>query len=145
MHGYNVVQENHSGSIFEIGISWNTKCDNLVGFPKSGHIWIQGQQKLFITGQAKLDPQDYTIKCVGGWYCITEYFVHIMRGRQIILCLLICLFYPNIICQTSPKITLELLFSTYLLFIKMDFRFILRKTGPAKTRAARPFPPALGY
>ena len=25
--------------IFKIGISWNTKCDNLVGFPKSGHIY----------------------------------------------------------------------------------------------------------
>ena len=25
-------------SIFEIGISWNTKCDNAVGFPKSGDV-----------------------------------------------------------------------------------------------------------
>ena len=34
---YNLVQENHSGfNIFEIGISQNNKCDNLVNFPKSG-------------------------------------------------------------------------------------------------------------
>ena len=26
--------------IFKIGISRNTKCDILVGFPKSGHIYI---------------------------------------------------------------------------------------------------------
>ena len=26
-------------SIFKIGISQNAKCDNLVGFPKSGHIY----------------------------------------------------------------------------------------------------------
>ena len=25
--------------IFKIGISRNTKCDHLVGFPKSGHIY----------------------------------------------------------------------------------------------------------
>ena len=27
-------------SIFEVGISRSTKCDNLVDFPKSGHIYI---------------------------------------------------------------------------------------------------------
>ena len=26
-------------SVFKIGIPQNTKCDNLVGFPKSGHIY----------------------------------------------------------------------------------------------------------
>ena len=26
----------------------------------------QGRRKLFITGQAKLNPEDYSIKCVGG-------------------------------------------------------------------------------
>ena len=26
----------------------------------------QGWRKLFITGQAKLDPEHYSIKCVGG-------------------------------------------------------------------------------
>ena len=26
--------------IFKISISWNTKCDNLVSFPKSGHIYV---------------------------------------------------------------------------------------------------------
>ena len=31
-------------SIFVIGISQNTKCDNLVGFPKSGHKYgLHGQ------------------------------------------------------------------------------------------------------
>ena len=33
--GYNLAPENYSGWI---GISQNTKCDILVGFPKSGHI-----------------------------------------------------------------------------------------------------------
>ena len=27
-------------SVFEIGIPWNTKCDNLVSFPKLGYIWL---------------------------------------------------------------------------------------------------------
>ena len=51
-------------------------------------------------------------------FCITEYFVRTMRGRPIILQLLICLFYLsqlNIISLKSPKITLELLFTTYYL------------------------------
>ena len=26
--------------IFVIGVSWNTKCDNSVGFPKLGHIYV---------------------------------------------------------------------------------------------------------
>ena len=38
-HGYNLAQENHSGFNFKIGISRNTKCDNLVSFSKSGHIF----------------------------------------------------------------------------------------------------------
>ena len=28
----------------------------------------QGQRKLFITGQAKLNPEQYSIKCIGGQY-----------------------------------------------------------------------------
>ena len=28
---------------------------------------LQGQRKLLITGQAKLNPQHYSIKCVGVW------------------------------------------------------------------------------
>ena len=28
---------------------------------------MQGRQKLFITGQAKFNPEHYLIKCVGGW------------------------------------------------------------------------------
>ena len=31
-------QRSTAHSIFKIRISRNTKCDNLVGFPKSGHI-----------------------------------------------------------------------------------------------------------
>ena len=27
---------------------------------------IQGQRNVFITGQAKFDPEDYAIKCMGG-------------------------------------------------------------------------------
>ena len=27
---------------------------------------LQGQRKLFITGQAKLDPEHYSLKCKGG-------------------------------------------------------------------------------
>ena len=38
--GYNLVQENYKGFNFKIDISQNTKCDNLVGFPKSGLILI---------------------------------------------------------------------------------------------------------
>ena len=38
----------------------------------------QGRQKLFITGQAKLNPDDYSIKCVGGrytsWYTLEVSF-----------------------------------------------------------------------
>ena len=37
-HGYNLAQVNHSGFNFKIGISRNTKCDNLVSFSKSGHM-----------------------------------------------------------------------------------------------------------
>ena len=60
--------------------------------------------------------------------------------------LFICLLHPlyaSKISLTSPKNhTSALLY--YLLVVKMDFYFsILRKTGPAKTRAAGPFPPAL--
>ena len=44
----------------------------------------------------------------------------------------------------SPKITLALLFITCLLQ-KWIFVFTLRKTGPAKTRAAGPIPLALQY
>ena len=50
----------------------------------------------------------------------------------------------NTISLTSPKITLALFLQ--LLFVKMDFYFyFLRKTGPAKTRAAGPFPLAVIY
>ena len=35
-------------SIFKIGISRNTKCDNLVGFPKSGHIKLYGFESFCI-------------------------------------------------------------------------------------------------
>ena len=27
---------------------------------------LQGQRNVFTTGQVKLDPEDYAIKCVGG-------------------------------------------------------------------------------
>ena len=47
-----------------------------------------------------------------------------------------------IVSQTSPNITLELLFSMFL-FLKWRFIFILRETGLAKTGAAGPFPPDL--
>ena len=60
----------------------------------------------------------------------------------IILYLLIYFFYPlylNIASLTSPIITLVLLFSTQ----KWNFIFTLSKTGPAKTGAARSFPPTL--
>ena len=30
------------------------------------YIHIQGQRNVFITGPAKLDHEDYAIKCVGG-------------------------------------------------------------------------------
>ena len=29
-------------------------------------IYGQGWRNVFITGQAKLDPEDYAIKCMGG-------------------------------------------------------------------------------
>ena len=27
---------------------------------------VQGRSKVFITGQARINPEDYVIKCVGG-------------------------------------------------------------------------------
>ena len=39
-YGYNLAQESYSGLNNKIGISRNTKYDNLVSFPKSGHIYI---------------------------------------------------------------------------------------------------------
>ena len=53
--------------IFKIGISRNTKCDILVGFPKSGHIYIhtmlQVEDALSYLDQVKLQfgnqPQVY--------------------------------------------------------------------------------------
>ena len=35
-------------SIFQIGISRNTKCENLVSFPKSGHIYLCLKLLLFV-------------------------------------------------------------------------------------------------
>ena len=71
-------------------------------------------------------------------FCTTEYHVSItingMRGRSIILYLLICLFYLRHIklkALINPKITLTLLFISCLLQ-KRNFVFTLRKTGPAK-------------
>ena len=60
-------------------------------------IWIkiQGQRKLFITGQAKFNPEHYSIKCVG-----TQTFTIIN-----ILCLSVI---PNVISLSSLKITLPL-------------------------------------
>ena len=33
-----LAHENHSDFIIEIGMSQSTKCDNIVSFPKLGHI-----------------------------------------------------------------------------------------------------------
>ena len=67
-----------------------------------------------------------------------------MCERLIIMHLLICFFYLlqiNIISLTSPKITLVL--CLLFAFCKNNFYFILRKTSPTRTGAARLFPPAL--
>ena len=103
-----------------------------------------------MTGQAKLNHEHYSIKCMGAQlhhykshyhsvyylaFCTTKYLVCIMCRRLIILHLLICFFYLiqfNTISLTSPKIMLALLFTTCFLE-KQTFIFSLRKTSPAKT------------
>ena len=37
-----------------------------MGFEEKACILKQGQRNVFITGEAKLDPEEYAIKCVGG-------------------------------------------------------------------------------
>ena len=73
------------------------------------HVY-QGQRKPFISGQAKVGSEHYSVECVDDVvsliglnitqpfcllfsFCITEYPVSIMRGHLIILNLLICFFY----------------------------------------------------
>ena len=46
LHGYNAAQENHSCSMFQDGISQNTKGDIMVGFSKSSHIYGHVQEDL---------------------------------------------------------------------------------------------------
>ena len=76
-------------------------------------------------------------------FCTAEFLVSItingMRGRLIILHLLICFSYLlelNIISLTSPKITLKLFY--YLLFVKMELCFYLDKNRSSQTNSASP-------
>ena len=136
-------------------------------------IVMQGQWKLFITGQAKLNPEDRTVQ-LNAWAVDNFTTADILYTSIISLiitlpfCILLSFLHNRIPCMhnawaadnlkpldmlflsiiaqysslISPNITLELFFSSYYLE-KWNFIFTLRKTGPAKTGAAGPFPPAL--
>ena len=123
----------------------------------------QGRRNVFTIGQAKLDP-NHTPFCLLLSFCTTEYLVSItinkMRGRTIILHLLISLFYLLLLLKIKAKpaqsyILLSIIISLispkshiialiyYLPFAKMEFCFYLEKTAPAKTGAAGPISLAL--
>ena len=75
------------------------------------------------------------------------YCISIMRARPIILHLFICFLHPlqpSKISLTSPTNHTSALLHYSVAFCKNGLLFFtLRKTGPAKTEAAGPFPPAL--
>ena len=115
---------------------------------------LQGRRNVFITAQAKLDHEDYAIKCVGDrqlhdYYLAFEPCEHNNERNVWVadnfasLDMLFLSIIACIISLISPKITLALCLLATCLLQKWNFAFTLRKTGPAKTGATGLIPPAL--
>ena len=64
--GYNLAQKTTVVSVFEIGVSWNTRCDKLVSFPILGHTY-----KISIVEEFQL----LTFSCTNYKYIITKMLI----------------------------------------------------------------------
>ena len=158
-------------SIFEIGVSQITKCDNLVRFPRSGHICLKSAVALIshtsryspppsitlqqqLTIETQLGTQLYfdvrftVISYHQGW----GYFAHLFCSQFSYLMVTSCTYmhsYVNCIC-TSCTVRL-IIIKPNILTVLLKYNNLFRSQWQHKTKLLRvaacslPFYTAIGY